>query len=54
MSISVQHPGELRVSDRDDATSLAEVGTRWPDFGDRPPRSSLVVISRKDGGTVGS
>lgn len=52
--VSVQHPGELRWSDMDDATTLAEAGTRWPDFGDMPPRPSVVVLMREDGGPVGS
>lgn len=52
--ISVQHPGELRLADNEDATTIEESGTRWPDFVGGPARPSLIVISRKDGGVVGS
>lgn len=54
MFVSIQHPGELRWSDMDDAASLEEAGTRWPDFGTMPPRPSLIVLMREDGGVVGS
>ena len=51
---SVQHPGDLRRSGGEDATSVADAGTNWPDFKDgMPPRPSLVVISREDNGAVG-
>ena len=50
MFISIQHPGGLRL-DGEDATSIANVETSWPDFTDGgPPRPSLVVITRDDGG----
>lgn len=53
--MSVQHPGELRMEDGEDATSIADAGTSWPDFTDgTPARPSLVVITRQDGGIVGS
>ena len=52
--ISIQHPGDLRLSDGEDATSVADAGTNWPDFVDgMPPRPSLVVISREDDAEVG-
>lgn len=54
MFISVQHPGELRLEDGDDATSIADAGTAWPDFTGGPARPSLVVLTREDGGIVGS
>ncbi len=54
MFISVQHPGELRLDDGEDATGVADAGTNWPDFkAGQPPRPSLVVISREDNGVVG-
>ncbi|WP_138467708.1 PhoX family phosphatase [Poseidonocella sp. HB161398] len=53
--ISVQHPGELRMSDDEDAESIAEAGTRWPDFDPATPaRPSVVVLTRRDGGMVGT
>lgn len=52
MFISIQHPGGLR-QDGDDATSIADAGTNWPDFVEGgPARPSLVVITRDDGGPV--
>lgn len=53
--ISIQHPGELRLGDGEDATSIADAGTNWPDYvPGGPPRPSLVVLSREDGAVVGS
>lgn len=53
--ISVQHPGELRLEDGEDATSMADAGTNWPDFVDGvPARPSLVVLTRDDNGVVGN
>ncbi|UXN73630.1 DUF839 domain-containing protein [Devosia sp. A8/3-2] len=53
--ISVQHPGELRIEDMEDAESLDEAGTSWPDFADGiPARPSLVVFTKRDGGVIGS
>ena len=53
--LSVQHPGELRMADNEDATSMTDAGTAWPDFKPgMPARPSLVVLSRSDRGVVGS
>lgn len=53
--ISVQHPGELRMEDDEDAESIAEAGTLWPDFAEgRPARPAVVVLTRTDGGMVGT
>jgi secreted PhoX family phosphatase len=53
--ISVQHPGELRMADNEDAASMKDAGTNWPDFkADMPARPSLVVLSRDNSGVVGS
>ncbi len=53
--MSVQHPGELRLDDMEDAESIADAGTTWPDFADGiPARPSLVVLVKSDGGVVGS
>ncbi|MDF2983980.1 MAG: phosphatase, partial [Devosia sp.] len=55
MFLSIQHPGELRLEDGEDSTSIADAGTNWPDFIDgQGPRPSLVVISKDDGGVIGS
>ena len=40
--VGIQHPGE------DDGTS------HWPDGGGSVPRSSIVAITRDDGGIIGS
>ncbi|NEH60486.1 DUF839 domain-containing protein [Rhizobium leguminosarum] len=53
--LSVQHPGELRMADNEDATSMEDAGTNWPDFKPgMPARPALVVLSRADNGVVGS
>jgi uncharacterized protein len=53
--ISVQHPGELRMEDDEDAASIAESGTLWPDFvAGTPARPSVIVLTRTDGAMVGS
>jgi len=45
--LSIQHPGE--------GSKLPNPSTRWPDFKDgMPPRPSVIAISRKGGGTIGS
>ena len=50
--VAVQHPGES-----DDPKVLATYehpATRWPDFEpDRPPRPSVIAITRKGGGKIG-
>lgn len=53
--ISVQHPGELRMADNEDATSIEDAGTNWPDFkAGIPPRPSLIVLARADRAQLGS
>lgn len=53
--VSIQHPGELRFEDDEDASSIADAGTNWPDFTDgQPARPALIVLSRDDGTVVGS
>ncbi|MCX7364006.1 MAG: PhoX family phosphatase [Alphaproteobacteria bacterium] len=47
--LAIQHPGEGKGSSYETPT------TRWPDFKDgTPPRPSVIVITRKDGGVIGS
>jgi secreted PhoX family phosphatase len=49
--VSVQHPG----TDGIPGSSFDTPATRWPDFrDDMPPRPSVVVITREDGGEIGS
>jgi len=60
--VSVQHPGAdlapeptLNVPPQfQGKVNYARPATRWPDFSESlPPRPSVVVITRKDGGPVG-
>ncbi len=53
MFINIQHPGE-NASDRSDPNNPSKF-SNWPDYtpGGRP-RSSTVVIRKKDGGLIGS
>jgi secreted PhoX family phosphatase len=46
--VAIQHPGLT------DEVADSNPGSRWPDNRrDMPPRSSVVAISRTDGGKVG-
>ena len=49
--VAVQHPGDAKISG---GVRVESAATRWPDFqDDMPPRPSIVVIRRKNGGQVG-
>ncbi|WP_036591160.1 PhoX family protein [Oceanospirillum maris] len=56
--VSVQHPGSDGAKDYPPfarESTFSDPVTRWPDFKpDMPPRPSLMVITKKDGGIVGS
>jgi hypothetical protein len=54
--VALQHPGESDPEDPNAAPATFEnPSTRWPDFQpDMPPRPSIVAITRRGGGKIGS
>ncbi|HMJ55400.1 MAG TPA: PhoX family phosphatase [Polyangiaceae bacterium] len=49
--VNIQHPGEETVPAFDAPSSF---GSHWPDGGDARPRSATIVITKDDGGVVGT
>ena len=56
--VAVQHPGTDGTKAYEKfgrASTFEDPATRWPDFDDKmPPRPSVLVITRKGGGKIGS
>ena len=54
--VAVQHPGEADENDPNALPATFEhPATRWPDFKpDMPPRPSIVVITKRGGGKIGT
>jgi len=54
--VAIQHPGETDPEDPSAAPATYEnPSTRWPDFRpDMPPRPSIVAITRRGGGKIGT
>ena len=55
--VAVQHPATDNTKDWPEfgkSSSFEDPATRWPDFkDDMPPRPSVVVITKEDGGVIG-
>ncbi|HEV8312903.1 MAG TPA: alkaline phosphatase PhoX, partial [Burkholderiaceae bacterium] len=49
--VNIQHPGE---DTKPTFTDPATFGSHWPDGGSARPRSATVVITKNDGGRIGS
>ncbi len=54
--VAVQHPGEADEEDpKAQPATFENPSTRWPDFKPgMPPRPSVIAITRRSGGTIGS
>ena len=51
MFINVQHPGATTSAEQ---WAASEITSHWPDGGDAYPRSATVVITKDDGGVIGT
>ena len=55
--VAVQHPGDdgPKWKDFGRPSSFEDPSTRWPDFDQKlPPRPSVVVVTRRGGGKIGT
>lgn len=52
MFVNIQHPGE--TTKNEDVGTPAKYTSHWPDGGSARPRSATVVITKNDGGKIGS
>ncbi|MFO0675788.1 MAG: DUF839 domain-containing protein [Polyangiaceae bacterium] len=52
MFVNIQHPGETTL--KDDVGTPAKYTSHWPDGGNARPRSATVVITKDDGGRIGT
>jgi secreted PhoX family phosphatase len=53
--VAVQHPGEGAWDDGKTPSTFDKPSTRWPDFKpNMPPRPSIVAVTRKGGGKIGT
>ena len=52
-AVAIQHPGEVDAEGR--MGTFEAPATTWPDFAPgMPPRPSIVMLTRQDGGVIGS
>jgi secreted PhoX family phosphatase len=52
--INIQHPGETTQSKNFNINDPASYLSHWPAGGKTRPRSATIVITRKDGGSIGA
>jgi secreted PhoX family phosphatase len=53
--VAVQHPGESEEDPSIPVATFENPTSRWPDFEpEMPPRPSVVVITKRGGGKIGS
>lgn len=52
--VNIQHPGETTGGAGFDIRKPATYLSHWPDGGDARPRSATIVITRDDGGMIGT
>jgi secreted PhoX family phosphatase len=51
MFVNVQHPGATTTAK---GFAAGQLNSHWPDGGDAYPRSATVVITKEDGGVIGT